>query len=60
MDLREKYMKKPKPDFTRVRKGLFLYGEPDRVPKVELWIDHGIVSKFLGRKAKNWFLLAEF
>lgn len=37
------------PDFERLRKVLFLEGEPDRVPNVELHVDWQIKQAFLGR-----------
>ncbi len=36
------------PDFTRLRRVLFLEGEPDRVPNAELHVDWQIKQAFLG------------
>ena len=41
------------PNFERLKKALFLEGEPDYVPKIELWIDNSIMSKFLGKEVKD-------
>lgn len=39
-----------KPDFERLRKALLLEGEPDYVPKAELWIDSSIMSKWIKKE----------
>lgn len=41
------------PDFERLRKVLFLEGEPDRVPNVELHVDWQVKQAFLGRPIKT-------
>ncbi len=41
------------PDFNRVRKMLFLEGEPDCVPAVEIVVNEPIKELFLGKKIKG-------
>ena len=41
------------PDFNRVRKMLFLEGEPDCIPVVEIVVNEPIKELFLGKKIKN-------
>ncbi|UCC63372.1 MAG: hypothetical protein JSV36_22010 [Anaerolineae bacterium] len=42
------------PDFERLRTALLLQGEPDYVPKAELWIDRSLMSRFMGQPVETW------
>lgn len=40
-------------DFQQFKKAILLQGEPDYVPKAELWIDKKIMSQFLGKEVQD-------